>query len=65
MFRHVLLVSPGTRVGVVQYSHSGTFQAIKLDDPKIDSLSSFKVSRTHTDTNTYANSFEVYFQDVA
>uniref|UniRef100_A0A7N6FJH3 Collagen alpha-2(VI) chain n=1 Tax=Anabas testudineus TaxID=64144 RepID=A0A7N6FJH3_ANATE len=32
----------GTRVGVVQYSHSGTFQAIKLDDPKIDSLSSFK-----------------------
>ncbi|KAK5888686.1 hypothetical protein CesoFtcFv8_014752 [Champsocephalus esox] len=32
----------GTRVGVVQYSHSGTFQAIKLDDPKIDSLSAFK-----------------------
>ncbi|XP_076018359.1 collagen alpha-2(VI) chain [Genypterus blacodes] len=32
----------GTRVGVVQYSHSGTFQAIRLDDPKIDSLSSFK-----------------------
>lgn len=32
----------GTRVGVVQYSHSGTFQAIRLDDPKIDSLTSFK-----------------------
>ncbi|CAL8346758.1 unnamed protein product [Merluccius merluccius] len=32
----------GTRVGVVQYSHSGTFQAIKLNDPKIDSLSAFK-----------------------
>ncbi|KAM8850722.1 collagen alpha-2(VI) chain isoform 2-T2 [Spinachia spinachia] len=32
----------GTRVGVVQYSHSGTFQAIQLDDPKIDSLSAFK-----------------------
>ncbi|TNN48203.1 Collagen alpha-2(VI) chain [Liparis tanakae] len=32
----------GTRVGVVQYSHSGTFQAIRLDDPKIDSLSAFK-----------------------
>uniref|UniRef100_A0A8C9XEI8 Collagen type VI alpha 2 chain n=1 Tax=Sander lucioperca TaxID=283035 RepID=A0A8C9XEI8_SANLU len=32
----------GTRVGVVQYSHSGTFQAIRLNDPKIDSLSAFK-----------------------
>lgn len=32
----------GTRVGVVQYSHSGTFQAIQLNDPKIDSLSAFK-----------------------
>ncbi|XP_019112814.1 collagen alpha-2(VI) chain isoform X2 [Larimichthys crocea] len=32
----------GTRVGVVQYSHSGTFQAIRLDDPKIDSLAAFK-----------------------
>uniref|UniRef100_A0A7N8XL25 Collagen, type VI, alpha 2 n=1 Tax=Mastacembelus armatus TaxID=205130 RepID=A0A7N8XL25_9TELE len=32
----------GTRVGVVQYSHSGTFQAIRLDDPKIDSLPAFK-----------------------
>ncbi|TNM98058.1 hypothetical protein fugu_014304 [Takifugu bimaculatus] len=32
----------GTRVGVVQYSHSGTFQAIRPDDPKIDSLTSFK-----------------------
>ncbi|XP_078143859.1 collagen alpha-2(VI) chain isoform X1 [Centroberyx gerrardi] len=34
----------GTRVGVVQYSHSGTFQAIRLNDPKIDSLSAFKDS---------------------
>uniref|UniRef100_A0A667YQF1 Collagen alpha-2(VI) chain n=1 Tax=Myripristis murdjan TaxID=586833 RepID=A0A667YQF1_9TELE len=32
----------GTRVGVVQYSHNGTFQAIRLNDPKIDSLSTFK-----------------------
>ncbi|XP_022610768.1 collagen alpha-2(VI) chain-like [Seriola dumerili] len=32
----------GTRVGVVQYSHNGTFQAIRLDDPNIDSLSAFK-----------------------
>ncbi|KAF4083391.1 hypothetical protein AMELA_G00140660 [Ameiurus melas] len=32
----------GTRVGVVQYSHSGTFQAIQLNDSKIDSLTAFK-----------------------
>ncbi|OCT63701.1 hypothetical protein XELAEV_18044801mg [Xenopus laevis] len=32
----------GSRVGVVQYSHEGTFEAIQLDDPRIDSLSSFK-----------------------
>ncbi|KAK5622779.1 Collagen alpha-2(VI) chain [Crenichthys baileyi] len=32
----------GTRVGVVQYSHSGTFQAIQLNDPKINSLTAFK-----------------------
>ncbi|XP_030627138.1 collagen alpha-2(VI) chain [Chanos chanos] len=32
----------GTRVGVVQYSHSGTFQAIQLNDSKIDSLAAFK-----------------------
>ncbi|KAM4626623.1 collagen alpha-2(VI) chain isoform 2-T2 [Discoglossus pictus] len=32
----------GARVGVVQYSHEGTFEAIQLDDPRIDSLSSFK-----------------------
>lgn len=32
----------GTRVGVVQYSHAGTFEAIQLNDPRIDSLSSFK-----------------------
>ncbi|KAJ8255311.1 hypothetical protein GJAV_G00203430 [Gymnothorax javanicus] len=32
----------GTRVGVVQYSHSGTFQAIHLNDSRIDSLTAFK-----------------------
>ncbi|KAM4556397.1 collagen alpha-2(VI) chain [Fundulus diaphanus] len=32
----------GTRVGVVQYSHSGTFQAIRLNDSKIDSVTAFK-----------------------
>ncbi|XP_072274560.1 collagen alpha-2(VI) chain isoform X1 [Pyxicephalus adspersus] len=32
----------GARVGVVQYSHEGTFEAIQLNDPRIDSLSSFK-----------------------
>ncbi|CAJ0955048.1 unnamed protein product [Ranitomeya imitator] len=32
----------GTRVGVVQYSHEGTFEAIQLNDPRVDSLSSFK-----------------------
>ncbi|XP_060054857.1 collagen alpha-2(VI) chain isoform X2 [Erinaceus europaeus] len=32
----------GTRVGVVQYSHEGTFEAIQLDDPRINSMSSFK-----------------------
>ncbi|XP_074545343.1 collagen alpha-2(VI) chain isoform X2 [Halichoeres trimaculatus] len=32
----------GTRVGVVQYSHNGTFQAIRLNDPKIDSPAAFK-----------------------
>uniref|UniRef100_A0A8B9ZX07 Collagen alpha-2(VI) chain n=1 Tax=Anas zonorhyncha TaxID=75864 RepID=A0A8B9ZX07_9AVES len=32
----------GARVGVVQYSHEGTFEAIKLDDERINSLSSFK-----------------------
>ncbi|XP_063789350.1 collagen alpha-2(VI) chain isoform X1 [Pseudophryne corroboree] len=32
----------GARVGVVQYSHDGTFEAIQLNDPRIDSLSSFK-----------------------
>ncbi|KAJ8282331.1 hypothetical protein COCON_G00048500 [Conger conger] len=32
----------GTRVGVVQYSHSGTFQAIRLNDSRIDSLAAFK-----------------------
>ncbi|KAM9461007.1 collagen alpha-2(VI) chain isoform 1-T2 [Clarias gariepinus] len=32
----------GTRVGVVQYSHSGTFQAIQLNDSKINSLTAFK-----------------------
>lgn len=32
----------GTRVGVVQYSHNGTFEAIHLNDPRIDSMSAFK-----------------------
>ncbi|XP_053141154.1 collagen alpha-2(VI) chain isoform X2 [Hemicordylus capensis] len=32
----------GARVGVVQYSHDGTFEAIQLNDERIDSLSSFK-----------------------
>ena len=32
----------GTRVGVVQYSHEGTFEAIRLDDERVNSLSSFK-----------------------
>ena len=40
---------PGTRVGVVQYSHNGTFQAILPNDPRINSLTAFKVSLTHTE----------------
>lgn len=32
----------GARVGVVQYSHSGTFQAVNLNDSKVNSLSTFK-----------------------
>ncbi|KAM8999725.1 collagen alpha-2(VI) chain isoform 1-T2 [Sarcophilus harrisii] len=32
----------GTRIGVVQYSHDGTFEAIKLDDERITTLSQFK-----------------------
>ncbi|XP_042313755.1 LOW QUALITY PROTEIN: collagen alpha-2(VI) chain [Sceloporus undulatus] len=35
-------VLAGARVGVVQYSHEGTFEAIQLNDKRIDSLSSFK-----------------------
>lgn len=34
----------GTRVGVVQYSHNGTFEAIRLDDPNINSMSAFKAA---------------------
>ncbi|XP_061579646.1 collagen alpha-2(VI) chain-like isoform X2 [Cololabis saira] len=34
----------GTRVGVVQFSHNGTFEAIRLDDPSIDSMSAFKTA---------------------
>ncbi|XP_070693798.1 collagen alpha-2(VI) chain-like [Pempheris klunzingeri] len=34
----------GTRVGVVQYSHNGTFEAIRLDDPTINSMSAFKMA---------------------
>ncbi|XP_072117347.1 collagen alpha-2(VI) chain isoform X2 [Mobula birostris] len=32
----------GARIGVVQYSHNGTFEAVQLNDPKINSLSAFK-----------------------
>ncbi|KAL0985686.1 hypothetical protein UPYG_G00160490 [Umbra pygmaea] len=32
----------GTRIGVVQYSHDGTFEAIRLNDSNIDSISAFK-----------------------
>lgn len=34
----------GTRVGVVQFSHNGTFEAIRLDDPSINSMSAFKTA---------------------
>ncbi|XP_026232158.1 LOW QUALITY PROTEIN: collagen alpha-2(VI) chain-like [Anabas testudineus] len=34
----------GTRVGVVQFSHNGTFEAIRLDDPNINSMSTFKTA---------------------
>lgn len=34
----------GTRVGVVQYSHNGTFEAIRLNDSNIDSIAAFKVA---------------------
>ncbi|XP_068602270.1 collagen alpha-2(VI) chain-like [Brachionichthys hirsutus] len=34
----------GTRVGVVQFSHNGTFEAIRLNDPDINSMSSFKTA---------------------
>ncbi|MEQ2202578.1 hypothetical protein XENOCAPTIV_007430 [Xenoophorus captivus] len=34
----------GTRVGVVQFSHDGTFEAIRLDDASINSMSSFKTA---------------------
>lgn len=34
----------GTRVGVVQFSHNGTFEAIRLDDPNIISMSAFKTA---------------------
>lgn len=34
----------GTRVGVVQYSHNGTFEAIRLNDPNINSMSAFKTA---------------------
>lgn len=35
---------PGTRVGVVQFSHNGTFEAVRIDDPTINSLSTFKTA---------------------
>uniref|UniRef100_A0A3Q1B706 VWFA domain-containing protein n=1 Tax=Amphiprion ocellaris TaxID=80972 RepID=A0A3Q1B706_AMPOC len=34
----------GTRVGVVQFSHLGTFEAIHLNDSTINSLSAFKTA---------------------
>lgn len=34
----------GTRVGVVQFSHKGTFEAIRLDDSTINSMSAFKTA---------------------
>ncbi|XP_036965191.1 collagen alpha-2(VI) chain-like isoform X2 [Acanthopagrus latus] len=34
----------GTRVGVVQYSHNGTFEAIRINDPNINSMSAFKTA---------------------
>ncbi|KAG8000714.1 Collagen alpha-2(VI) chain [Nibea albiflora] len=34
----------GTRVGVVQYSHNGTFEAVRIDDPTINSMSTFKTA---------------------
>ncbi|KAF6714513.1 Collagen alpha-2(VI) chain [Oryzias melastigma] len=34
----------GTRVGVVQYSHNGTFETIRLDDANINSMSAFKAA---------------------
>lgn len=53
----------GTRVGVVQYSHSGTFQAIRPDDPKIDSMTSFKVSlKAHADLMCVFNVSVWYMQ---
>lgn len=36
--------STGTRVGVVQFSHDGTFEAIRLNDPNINSISAFKTA---------------------
>lgn len=43
---HCLTCLPllGTRVGVVQFSHNGTFEAIRLDDPNINSMSAFKTA---------------------
>lgn len=34
----------GTRFGVVQFSHKGTFEAIRLDDPTINSMSALKTA---------------------
>lgn len=39
-----LLPSTGTRVGVVQFSHNGTFEAVRLDDPNINSMAAFKTA---------------------
>ncbi|XP_059199013.1 collagen alpha-2(VI) chain-like [Centropristis striata] len=34
----------GTRVGVVQFSHNGTFEAIRLNDANINSMAAFKTA---------------------
>ncbi|TNN03098.1 collagen alpha-2(VI) chain-like isoform X1 [Takifugu flavidus] len=38
------MATTGTRAGVVQFSHNGTFEAVRLDDPNINSMSAFKAA---------------------
>lgn len=42
LLNYLFFLFAGTRVGVVQYSHNGTFEAIRLNDPNINSLSALK-----------------------